>query len=161
MNDQDKPADKGYDNNDDDVDVDNDTAAMQAAMGFSSFGATQRKKRKHHHHRQDDAFFDGSGNAPLTGANSTVPGEAAGRLPSSAGLPAKPPMTSAARPKPGDVQGGPSHHGGQGDGGNGGGDAHHGGGKPWWQGYYVHGSNQNPWETLEKALGLEAKGTWV
>jgi hypothetical protein len=35
-----------------------------------------------------------------------------------------------------------------------------GGRKPWWEGYYDPTSNENPWEKLEQAMGLEPKGTW-
>lgn len=40
---------------------------------------------------------------------------------------------------------------------------HHsaGNGAPWYEGYYDTLSNRNPWEKLEKAMGLSAKGTWV
>ncbi|KAF4126373.1 hypothetical protein GMORB2_0109 [Geosmithia morbida] len=34
-------------------------------------------------------------------------------------------------------------------------------GTPWYEGYYDTLSNRNPWEKLEKAIGLEAKGTWL
>ncbi|KAF6808773.1 hypothetical protein CSOJ01_07344 [Colletotrichum sojae] len=34
-------------------------------------------------------------------------------------------------------------------------------GKPWWEGYYDHKSNENPWEKLERAAGIESRGTWV
>ncbi|KZL82925.1 hypothetical protein CI238_12332 [Colletotrichum incanum] len=34
-------------------------------------------------------------------------------------------------------------------------------GKPWWEGYYDHASNENPWERLEKKAGVQSRGTWV
>ncbi|KAF6844091.1 hypothetical protein CMUS01_01407 [Colletotrichum musicola] len=34
-------------------------------------------------------------------------------------------------------------------------------GRPWWEGYYDHKSNENPWEKLERAAGIESRGTWV
>ncbi|KAK1986365.1 hypothetical protein LZ30DRAFT_582314 [Colletotrichum cereale] len=34
-------------------------------------------------------------------------------------------------------------------------------GKPWWEGYYDHASNENPWERLEKRAGVQSRGTWV
>ncbi|KAK2016331.1 hypothetical protein LZ32DRAFT_655679 [Colletotrichum eremochloae] len=34
-------------------------------------------------------------------------------------------------------------------------------GKPWWEGYYDHASNENPWEKLEKKAGVQSRGTWV
>ncbi|KAK2004299.1 hypothetical protein LX36DRAFT_650083 [Colletotrichum falcatum] len=36
-----------------------------------------------------------------------------------------------------------------------------GDGKPWWEGYYDHASNENPWERLEKKAGVQSRGTWV
>lgn len=32
---------------------------------------------------------------------------------------------------------------------------------PWWQGYYDPQTNQNPWEALEKKMGLAPRGTWL
>ncbi|KAK2046607.1 hypothetical protein LZ31DRAFT_188670 [Colletotrichum somersetense] len=34
-------------------------------------------------------------------------------------------------------------------------------GKPWWEGYYDHASNENPWERLEKKAGVQSRGTWL
>ncbi|GKT52300.1 uncharacterized protein ColSpa_12481 [Colletotrichum spaethianum] len=34
-------------------------------------------------------------------------------------------------------------------------------GKPWWEGYYDHASNENPWERLERKAGVQSRGTWV
>ncbi|KAK2058180.1 hypothetical protein LY76DRAFT_545122 [Colletotrichum caudatum] len=34
-------------------------------------------------------------------------------------------------------------------------------GKPWWEGYYDHTSNENPWERLEKRAGVQSRGTWL
>ncbi|POR31711.1 Uncharacterized protein TPAR_08061 [Tolypocladium paradoxum] len=31
----------------------------------------------------------------------------------------------------------------------------------WYQGYYDASSNENPWDRLEKAMGLQPKGTWI
>lgn len=33
--------------------------------------------------------------------------------------------------------------------------------KIWYEGYYDNTSNENPWERLEKTMGVEAKGSWV
>ncbi|TEA18183.1 hypothetical protein C8034_v011084 [Colletotrichum sidae] len=33
-------------------------------------------------------------------------------------------------------------------------------GKPWWEGYYDTKSNENPWERLEKKMGVEPRGSW-
>lgn len=42
---------------------------------------------------------------------------------------------------------------------------HHSAGKdpeaPWWEGYYDPKVNQNPWEVLEKKMGLQPRGTWL
>ncbi|KAL0940333.1 uncharacterized protein CTRU02_203096 [Colletotrichum truncatum] len=34
-------------------------------------------------------------------------------------------------------------------------------GKPWYEGYYDPKSNENPWERLEKAAGVESRGSWI
>lgn len=34
-------------------------------------------------------------------------------------------------------------------------------GAPWWEGYYDPKVNQNPWEALEKKMGLQPRGTWL
>lgn len=34
-------------------------------------------------------------------------------------------------------------------------------GAQWYEGYYDTLSNRNPWEKLEKAMGLQPKGTWL
>ena len=68
----------------------------------------------------------------------------------------------AAASVPGSVHGGrggghgPRHHHGGGQ--------HPGRGEPghiWWEGYHDPSFNENPWERLEKARGLEPRGTWV
>ncbi|KZZ98314.1 hypothetical protein AAL_02832 [Moelleriella libera RCEF 2490] len=37
----------------------------------------------------------------------------------------------------------------------------HGPRKLWYEGYYDSLSNDNPWERLEKAMGLPSKGSWM
>lgn len=32
---------------------------------------------------------------------------------------------------------------------------------PWYEGYYDPSSNVNPWDRLEKAMGLQPKGAWI
>jgi hypothetical protein len=49
----------------------------------------------------------------------------------------------------------PAGQGGRGGGGGGGGK------RIWWTDYYDPSSNENPWEWLEKARGLEAVGSWL
>ncbi|KAK8130363.1 hypothetical protein PG999_002743 [Apiospora kogelbergensis] len=43
-------------------------------------------------------------------------------------------------------------------------EAHVGGGRDgdrWWDDYYDPAFNTNPWEKIEKKLGIEARGTWL
>lgn len=57
----------------------------------------------------------------------------------------------------------PQHSGG--DHGRGTRGQHHGSdraqGQPWYEGYYDTLSNRNPWEKLEKAMGLQPRGIWI
>jgi hypothetical protein len=145
-------------------------AAMQAAMGFSSFGDHQHKKRKYNH-RADDAQL-GDGDTPLLSAEGA------------ASLPARPPAVVRSPQSPTSAphshrgggrgwggggrggRGGRGHHqhgghDGGGESGGGGGSAAAAAGKPWWDGYYDNGSNENPWASLERARGLESKGAWL
>ncbi|KAH6684858.1 hypothetical protein F5X68DRAFT_276921 [Plectosphaerella plurivora] len=60
----------------------------------------------------------------------------------------------------------PAERGGhsQGRGRRGGSHGQHGAGgdgKPWYDGYYDNRSNENPWQYLEKAAGLEPHGSWA
>ncbi|KAF0325221.1 hypothetical protein GQ607_007548 [Colletotrichum asianum] len=94
----------------------------------------------------------------------------AGALPSGASLPRRPEaswgreMGAAPTSMPGWNQG-DAPHGGRG--GRGGGRNNHhqhqqrDDGKPWWEGYYDHKSNENPWAKLEKAAGVEPRGSWA
>lgn len=34
-------------------------------------------------------------------------------------------------------------------------------GQPWYEGYYDSLSNRNPWEKLEKEMGLQPRGSWI
>ncbi|KAK8039352.1 hypothetical protein PG993_007763 [Apiospora rasikravindrae] len=34
-------------------------------------------------------------------------------------------------------------------------------GQPWWEGYYDPAFNTNPWEKIEKARGMQPRGTWL
>lgn len=80
-------------------------------------------------------------------ANSTSPG-----------LPARPP------PAAGDGnfnQHGSHHHGNQRGRGNKSARNHQHSGKSWWEGYYDPTTNQNPWEVLEKKLGMQPRGKWL
>lgn len=75
-----------------------------------------------------------------------------------------PPHLAGLPQRPGPAVGGagPFGHGGQRA-------AHQGGarlnkdgtGREWYEGYYDSTSNENPWDRLEKSLGLQSIGTWV
>ena len=132
-----------------------DLAAMQAAMGFSSFGDPQHKKRKYHHDGYTDnlepAGSSGSGsgsgsNAAPLGVSPRIGIESSISAPSPAG-----PATEAAGSARGTIQGDRTR------------ESAHGAvaGKNWWDGYYDLGSNGYPWHDLEKELGLEEVGTWM
>lgn len=68
------------------------------------------------------------------------------------GLPAKPTWVS---PHVGTQSGPgrPQRHGG--------GDRDRNSDEPWWTDYYDPAFNTNPWEKIEKAQGLEPRGTWL
>ncbi|KAK7977388.1 hypothetical protein PG988_004878 [Apiospora saccharicola] len=70
------------------------------------------------------------------------------------GLPAKPTWTPSAGRGGGHTQSGPGRlrHGGAGD---------RNSDEPWWNDYYDPAFNTNPWETIEKAQGLEPRGNWL
>ncbi|TWU78876.1 hypothetical protein ED733_007698 [Metarhizium rileyi] len=158
-------------------------AAMAAAMGFSTFGAQDRPQKK----RRYNAAVDAATSAPQpptgsratpTGSNLTPLGdqgltsskkpgnqanteandenedepseESAPPQPSpNHGLPARPaPGMGFGKPPPARLQShqhtSPAESSGV-----------------WYEGYYDNTSNENPWERLEKDMGLETKGTWV
>jgi hypothetical protein len=172
-----------------DTEVDTEAAAMAAAMGFSAFGAQDRPQKKRRYNPAVDAVAKASSpglRAAPTGSNSTPLGthamtskEAAsshananadetnldgsddgqpGAAPQESqqqqaepphhGLPARPaPGTGfvglssrfAARP-----DASPGHTS-----------------KVWYEGYYDSTSNENPWEHIERTMGIGSKGTWV
>ncbi|KAJ3940211.1 hypothetical protein N0V92_013926 [Colletotrichum tropicale] len=96
-------------------------------------------------------------------------------LPSGASLPRRPEaswgreMGAAPTSMPGWNQGDAPHGGRGGRGGARNNHHHHhhhhhqqrDDGKPWWEGYYDHKSNENPWAKLEKAAGVEPRGSWA
>ncbi|KAF4828432.1 hypothetical protein CGCTS75_v007446 [Colletotrichum tropicale] len=93
-------------------------------------------------------------------------------LPSGASLPRRPEATwgremgAAPTSMPGWNQSDAPHggRGGRGGGRNNNNHHHHqqrDDGKPWWEGYYDHKSNENPWAKLEKAAGVEPRGSWA
>ncbi|KAF3805446.1 hypothetical protein GCG54_00002791 [Colletotrichum gloeosporioides] len=91
-------------------------------------------------------------------------------LPSGASLPMRPEaswgreMGAAPTSMPGRNQGDAPHEGRGGRGGARNNRHHHqqrDDGKPWWEGYYDHKSNENPWAKLEKAAGVEPRGSWA
>ncbi|OAQ73237.1 hypothetical protein VFPPC_12957 [Pochonia chlamydosporia 170] len=166
-----------------DPEADADAAAMAAAMGFSSFGAQDRPQKKRRYNPAVDAVSQsspslkdastGSNSTPLGKQTSTpkqaanedeidlegeddeqqsgqkeAPRESEGQVPSHHGLPARPaPGTGfvGSRGQPASRE-----RASQGT-----------SAKPWYEGYYDNMSNENPWERIEKKLGLESKGTWV
>ncbi|KAK1836056.1 hypothetical protein QBC39DRAFT_107750 [Podospora conica] len=153
---QDNSAPADHPGSDDDLDA--DTLAMNALMGFSSFAPTTNKKRRFND--IDDAF---TGQPKPSSLPPKPP------APSSSGANSLPIMPRAATFAPGTVpadvpepvQSPPPAHGGR----------NHGGGhgrdprdrkEPWWTEYYDPSSNENPWERLEQARGLEAApGGWI
>ncbi|KAG5929838.1 hypothetical protein E4U42_004358 [Claviceps africana] len=166
------------------ADADADAAAMAQAMGFSSFGAQDHPSKKRRYNAAADSVCSAE-TAPqprATGSNSTplaaptaktsinaqeidlqdeddeTASSQAGQVSMAAGLAGLP-----ARPGPGTgFVGGVSSE-----------DHAHAprfqSGKPaqtshnelWYKDYYDRAWNENPWERLEKAMGLEMKGTWV
>ncbi|KAG5951353.1 hypothetical protein E4U53_003283 [Claviceps sorghi] len=170
--------------------ADEDAAAMAQAMGFSSFGAQDHPSKKRRYNAAADSIWSAE-TAPqpqATGSNTTplaapaaktstnaeeidlndeddveddddgTASSQAGQVSMAAGLAGLP-----ARPAPGrGFVGGVSSES----------HAHaprFRPGKPaqtshnelWYKDYYDSTSNENPWERLEKAMGLETKGTWV
>ncbi|KAK2756287.1 hypothetical protein CKAH01_05808 [Colletotrichum kahawae] len=103
-------------------------------------------------------------------ASQAHPDGAGDSLPSSgASLPRRPEaswgreMGAAPTSMPGWNQG-DAPHGGRGGRGGGRNNHHHhqrDDGKPWWEGYYDPKSNENPWAKLEKAAGVEPRGSWA
>lgn len=85
------------------------------------------------------------------------------------GLPARPPAVASSE----GIGGYGHHHGQRNDQQGRGNDRRHPQGKrrhptgdddsgaPWWEGYYDPKVNQNPWEALEKKMGLQPRGTWL
>lgn len=70
-----------------------------------------------------------------------------------AGLPPKPTWSAPPAERKGFAQSSPgSNHRRQGGGRD---------GDRWWDDYYDPAFNTNPWEKIEKKLGIEARGTWL
>ncbi|KAK0740793.1 hypothetical protein B0T18DRAFT_216329 [Schizothecium vesticola] len=155
---------KPQDNSPSDDDLDADTLAMNALMGFSSFAPAATKKRRFND--IDDAFTGQTQAHPSSlppkppapsssGANSLpilprAPNSVAGNVPAESGDGPEP-----FQPPPAAAHGGARNHGGG-----------HGGSRdrkePWWTEYYDPSSNENPWERLEQARGMEAApGGWI
>lgn len=151
-------------NNPSDEDLDADTLAMNALMGFSSFAPTTNKKRRFND--IDDAFTGQPKPTSLPPKPPAPSSSGANRLPI---LPRAPNAAAAEnvsaesgdapeslQPPPAAAHGGARNHGG----------GHHGGSRdrkePWWTGYYDPSSNENPWERLEQGRGMEAApGGWL
>lgn len=148
-----------------------DAEAMASMMGFSSFGDQDRPNKKRRFNPGADAAIGtvkkvseastGSNAAPLgerkpaQGANADeidledddeeasekATGTTLNVAASSASLPQRP-----AVPIPGSWGGGHTH-GARSD--------------RWYEGYYDVGSNENPWQRLEKDMGLHPRGKWM
>ncbi|KAH8883911.1 hypothetical protein GQ53DRAFT_830352 [Thozetella sp. PMI_491] len=206
-------------------DPEDDSAAMAAAMGFSSFGGQDRPAKKRRYNAGSDAIVASSlpsalpGSLPpkpsaparLTGANQLPLHQRTPRGPGSSAAAGKnadeidldddevdgdqggapvathgglggsehadedpPPQyldtsrlpTSYEEPMDGGAGAWHGHRGGragaQRGGSRGGRGGYGGSGLPqWWLDYYDPSSNQNPWERLERARGIDSKGTWL
>ncbi|KAH7320058.1 hypothetical protein B0I35DRAFT_478347 [Stachybotrys elegans] len=173
------------------MDNENDDAAMMQAMGFASFGAQDPPSKKRRYNPRADAAVPtpdktsqpagtGSNSTPLgstarreggtvlaTGTDVTEQATSTSRLPASSHgfqdttpenistLPA-PPSSLPARPMPADGHTRSSTTGAA--------EQRHfdrSTNDNWYEGYYDPSSNENPWERLEKSLGLQSKGTWI
>lgn len=166
------------------MDPDADAAAMAQAMGFSSFGAQDHHPQKR---RRYNAAADSitSAHPPgpsatattTTGSNSTPLGTPSAKP--AADSEAEPPRettSSSQEPREPPLASMPAHAlapAGRGGGSVGGAsslESHATPGRrverrrnePWYMGYYDGTSNENPWERLEKAMGLRTRGgIWV
>lgn len=168
-------------------DQEEQAAAMAATMGFTSFGSRPSAKRRRYNPRADAmADEDGGAAASGTGANmlpvvprSSIPlrpedGGAAGgsdRGKDGGGQAGGGDGSGGSAPQYIDMSRSPLRTGeedlpvvGAGFGEHraaGLGDAGGAGRRIWWTDYYDPSSNENPWEWLEKARGLEPAGSWL
>jgi hypothetical protein len=135
---------------------DSATEDLMAQMGFSSFGGPQKKKRRYNPRADAGQDVPPSG----TGANSTALGRPAanvdeidledeGENPTTEDGNPRPVTQAQVRPASLPQRPAPFTSGGGAE------------SRVWYEGYYDHLSNENPWDRLEKAKGLEAKGSWV
>lgn len=158
------------------MDMDDTTDDIMAQMGFSSFGGQTRPQKKRRYNPRADAVQDAPSSG--TGANSTALGQ---ERPPAANAdeidledddPTTEPSATQAQVRPASLPQRPAPGTGFVGGGQKPAAAHHppppaasheGGGSraPWYEGYYDHLSNENPWERLEKTKGLESKGSWL
>ncbi|KAG5976187.1 hypothetical protein E4U58_005810 [Claviceps cyperi] len=156
---------------DPDTDADAEAAAMAQAMGFSSFGAQDRPSKKRRYNSATDARIS------MTGSNSTPLGVPSAKTPThreeidlqdedegnhttplqkacQGSLPPAP-VGLPARPAPGiEFVGGSSYQ-------PGGPPSQRQHERRRHEEYYDWSVNENPWERLEKAMGLETDGDWV
>lgn len=152
------------------MDEETDEAAMASMMGFSSFGGPDRPSKKRRYNPDADAAIDSLAqtNAATTGSNSTPLGSRK--------------QTDGKNADEIDLE---DEGGGMGEGelafgssgvahpaslpqrpatveSNGAQDLHRTARNyPWYEGYYDELSNRNPWEKLEKSIGLQPRGTWL
>lgn len=154
----------------------NEDDLMAQVMGFSSFGAQNRPQKKRRYNPRADAVKEAPPSS--TGANSMALGAARPATntdeidlddddetasPSGpqaslgSGIQAQVrPASLPERPAPGTGFVGDSGHQQQRPASH-----DHGSRDIWYEGYYDNTSNENPWERLEQAKGLEPKGSWL
>jgi len=140
--------------------VDTSTAPPIIADSFASAEAAEMQARI-------DAILNSIGSAPPPTSNDTTetPEDAPSTStlsPSSTNLPNRPAFSDAGltrgRSRAGSYAGSvASSRGGSSHGGRGGGSRN----ERWYEDYYDPSFNYNPWEKIEKAKGLEPRGTWL
>ncbi|ORY56871.1 uncharacterized protein BCR38DRAFT_490319 [Pseudomassariella vexata] len=96
-------------------------------------------------------------------ATSRVPDAEPSHIDSLTGTLTLPPRPTEAQPVflGGSSRGGGSFNTTRGGRGAGHGRGHRDDGKPWWEDYYDPTFNVNPWDALEKKMGLEPRGPWL
>ncbi|KAM5345823.1 hypothetical protein ACJ41O_011684 [Fusarium nematophilum] len=141
--------------------------ALMAQMGFSAFGSSDPPSKRRRYNPHADASLPLKPPAPsATGANSTALGtnSNADEIPldddDDGSEPVQPPLAQvrpASLPQRPAVPAPAPRHGQHQVSSQ----QHRQPGETWYVGYYDPMSNENPWERLEKARGLEPRGTWL
>lgn len=162
-----------------------DEAAMAQMMGFSSFGGPDRPQKKRRYNPGADAQVHiskpesstGPNMTPLgarkgEGGSATAPDHASGtkanddeiNLDDEADEEPPTPAPSQQQPLPHGLPQRPAFASSQGNSGAHDTMPHHGSRneqRAWYKDYYDPRFNQNPWDKLERNLGLQAQGTWL